>query len=162
MGRTDPVYELFDRLGANPVGRQKAYRELFRAPLDADFVGWQASGAAGGNEWRMGARRGALQAADRRGARAAGRPTAEGPAAKAQSGSAAIKSTLTPFIPGVCFDPAMTKCVIARISKETCDMSITLRKCLSRNRLQVRGLLISECSLHFCTFARLAGGPAAP
>ena len=37
--------------------------------------------------------------AARRGARAPGRPTAEGPAAKAQGGSAAIKSTLTPYGP---------------------------------------------------------------
>jgi hypothetical protein len=36
--------------------------------------------------------------AARRGARAPGRPTAEGTAVKAQSGPAAIKSTLTPFI----------------------------------------------------------------
>jgi hypothetical protein len=45
-------HELFDRLGAHPSQRQKAYRELFRAALDAEFV--DALRAATNGGWALG------------------------------------------------------------------------------------------------------------
>jgi putative transposase len=45
-------HELFDRLGADPAERLKAYRALFRAALDADFV--DALRAATNGGWALG------------------------------------------------------------------------------------------------------------
>ena len=80
MGRTDPVYELFDRLGANPVGRQKAYRKLFRAPLDADFVDPLRAAAKGG--WALGEAPFKRQIAEALGRRVAPLPKGRPPKAK--------------------------------------------------------------------------------
>jgi len=81
MGRTDPVYELFDRLGANPVGRRKAYRKLFRAPLDADFVDALRAATKGG--WALGEARFKRQIAEAPGRRVAPLPKGRPPKHKA-------------------------------------------------------------------------------
>jgi hypothetical protein len=82
-------HQLFDRLGVDPVERQKACLELFRAALDPDFVDQLRAATNGG--WALGGARFKRQIAASIGRRV------EGAAAEAQAGSTAVKSTLTPF-----------------------------------------------------------------
>jgi hypothetical protein len=54
-------HAIYRALGRGGEARRKAYRALFRFALDGEFVA-----AEGGDQWRLGARRRPLRAADRR------------------------------------------------------------------------------------------------
>ena len=86
-------YALDDCLGRSAATRQHAYRTLFRAALDAGFIGE----AARRHEWRLGTRRYALQAADRQGSRPKGCAPAKRSAAQGNP-ERSVNSTLTPIL----------------------------------------------------------------
>jgi REP-associated tyrosine transposase len=69
-GATDPLvsaHDLYRRLGANQAARQAAYRALFRAALDDDFL--EALRAATNGGWALGDARFQRQVADALGRR---------------------------------------------------------------------------------------------
>jgi putative transposase len=73
-------HRLFGRLGADPVERQKAYRELFRAALDPDFVDQLRAATNGG--WALGGARFKRQIAAALGRRVAPMPKGRPPKRK--------------------------------------------------------------------------------
>jgi putative transposase len=95
----DPLpsgHALLDGLGANPAGRRKAYRELFRTEGDADFA--DALRAATNGGWALGDARFKRQIAKALSRRVAPLPKGRPPRRKPDRWQLdSVKSTLTPF-----------------------------------------------------------------